>query len=151
MTGEAGAMIDVHPAEESMCKCVCVRESVWMSEWGYFCIEDSKVNLWQCGSSVHSRSAGELRYHYPAVCTHTYTHTHTHNCKCHSWVYIKALQGQNVPLCTCYWKWFIHSYKQYVTQGRHNNFVNNSSDFKYISLYVCVCVCVCIQCLCDTL
>ena len=47
---------------------VCVRERAY-----YMCVlKTQKVKSWQCGSSVHSGRAGELRYRCPAV------HTHSH-------------------------------------------------------------------------
>lgn len=74
MTGEPGAMIDVHPAEV----CVSLHWHVSESVKTTHVLKTQKVKLWQRGSSVHSGTAGELRYRCPAVYTHTYMHTHSH-------------------------------------------------------------------------
>lgn len=76
-TGEPGAMIDVHPAEV----CVSLHWHVSESVKTTHVLKTQKVKLWQRGSSVHSGTAGELRYRCPAVYTHTHTCTHTDTCR----------------------------------------------------------------------
>lgn len=100
MTGEPGAMIDVHPAEV----CVSLHWHVSESVKTTHVLKTQKVKLWQRGSSVHSGTAGELRYRCPAVYTHTYMHTHA-ECLKMQWLdvhqSITRTKCPSVHLCVC--------------------------------------------------
>lgn len=86
--------------------CVFTLACEWECE-NYACIKDWKgktVAAWLLCSQWDSRGITVSLSCSLHTNTHTYMHTHWHTqsaWKCSGWMYIKALQGQNVPLCIC--------------------------------------------------